>query len=166
VFVAFLIVQAVGLALCARVILSSRLGLATLVFGGVGGRNQPGQDQRANDNRLLLLQAMQVIVTELYVVPIAVTAVVMVVSHSVMVACNITTFEIAKSNRLEYLQPFDIADCPFSAGLVQNVLRVVHLGYQDPWVPHEWSLSTTSRSNAARADWWNHFWRNEYWNCC
>jgi DHHC palmitoyltransferase len=170
VFLAFLVAQAIGLVLCARVVLSSRTGLETLVFGenrGSASRGiHSGQPKReGSDSQVLKMQAIQVFVTELYVVPLAVTAVVMVVSHAVMVACNITTFEIAKSHRLEYLQPYDITDCPFSSGLVQNVLRVALSGCQDPWVPYEWSLQATNR-NSNGADWWNHIWRNKYWSCC
>jgi hypothetical protein len=105
VFLAFLVAQAIGLVLCARVVLSSRTGLETLVFGGNRGSASrgihSGQPKRGgSDSQVLTMQAIQVFVTELYVVPLAVTAIVMVVSHAVMVACNITTFEIAKSHRL------------------------------------------------------------------
>jgi DHHC palmitoyltransferase len=174
VFVAFLFAQAIGVVLCAEVILSSRIGLETLVFGpyrgsAAGARIHPNfQNLHGSnkDNRVLMMQAMQVLVTELYVVPIAVVAVVMAVSHAVMVACNVTTFEIAKSHRLEYLQQYDITDCPFSSGLAQNVLRVAQLGYQEPWVPYEWSLPPVNSDSSAGADCCNHIWRNNYWSCC
>jgi DHHC palmitoyltransferase len=164
-FVAFLVAQAVGLMLCSMVVVSSRLGLATVVFGGDSGdRSHFGQNHRFTDNRRFL-QALQVFITELYVMPLALAALVMAVSHAVMVACNITTFEIAKGHRLEYLQTYDIADCPFSAGLARNVLLVAQLGYQDLWLPYEWSLAPVDL-NGRRSDWWNSFCRNDYWSCC
>jgi len=89
--------------------------------------------------------------------------------HTVIAALNLTTHEMMKHDKLEYLAGTKgPCELPFSKGLCFN-LRMFFFEHGiklmwTKWVPWSWSRPKVVVTNSE--DWWKHPWQNKYWTCC
>ena len=88
--------------------------------------------------------------------------------HSFLALANVTTVEMVKAGRLEYLRDTLPCDLPFSQGVAPNLkLFCFDHGWRlmySEWVPKEWRRPLAIVRDSP--EWWNHPWQNKYWSCC
>lgn len=97
----FLVIQALAFDAACRIVGSSTLGLATLLF--------PPTPPPP------LAQSVRVLVAKGYLYPLRFCAWLMVVIHTFLAMSNTTTFELSKgSKHIDYLKGTKLADLPFS----------------------------------------------------
>ena len=93
--------------------------------------------------------------------------------HTGLAVLNLTTYELMKADRLEYLKKPDgkslgPCDLPFSQGICFN-LRMFYFEHGVKLLYTEWTPWMWTRPKEVVRDseeWWNHPWANKYWTCC
>lgn len=151
----FLTLQSIGFLICAHIVSTSRLGLATLMWN-------------EDDSAFSFVAAL----IKLFIYPLTFASGLMWIVHSIIALCNTTTFEFAKGRHLDYLEGTVPTDCPFSQGCFGNVrifcqrdsLYEMITGRHAQWNPIQWRISTDPVDRNAE-DWWNHPFQNKYWSC-
>eukprot|EP00940_MAST-03C_sp_MAST-3C-sp2_P001306 g1306.t1 len=87
--------------------------------------------------------------------------------HTFLAASNMTSFELMRGSRIDYLADFDECDLPFSQGLSKN-LRLFCCGQTSPrkndWLPILWA--PPERFNRNSRDVCANIWENRFWRCC
>lgn len=101
--------------------------------------------------------------------------------HTFLAMSNMTTFELHKGSRIDYLADFEECDLPFSKGLCTNIRLfcwVLPRGTSGidagvgprnrklRWLPAIWDFDPPKKFNRNSRDWWNNLWENKYWSCC
>ena len=100
--------------------------------------------------------------------------------HSFLACANMTSYEMRKGSKIDYMADFDECDLPFSNGLFHN-LRIfccVSSGlsrrdqdefrrskrHRGEWTPTIWR--PPEKFNRNSRDCCNNLWENKYWRCC
>ena len=100
--------------------------------------------------------------------------------HSFLACANMTSYEMRKGSKIDYMADFDECDLPFSNGLFHN-LRIfccVSSGlsrrdqdefrrskrHRGEWTPTIWR--PLEKFNRNSRDCCNNLWENKYWRCC
>ena len=89
--------------------------------------------------------------------------------HTFLAASNMTSYELNKGSRIDYLADFDECDLPFSGGLCSNlkIFCCIFGGetFADAsWRPKIWKAPDKFNRNSR--DICNNLWENKYWKCC
>ena len=87
--------------------------------------------------------------------------------HTFLACSNMTSYELNRGSRVDYLANFDECDLPFSKGLCRNLQFFCcispALGKAE-WAPVIWP--PPGRFNRNSRDCCNNIWENRYWRCC
>ncbi|GMI15222.1 hypothetical protein TrVE_jg236 [Triparma verrucosa] len=114
-----------------------------------------------------------VLVSSLYIWPLALFCTTMFCIHSFFAVTNMTTFEVSGgSDNIDYLKGTKECDLPFSKGIDGNLkLFCCHKDAmwsnfvgKNKWGPTVWRAP--KRIIRDSEDWWEHPWENKYWSCC
>ena len=169
-FYFFIVIQAIGFIKCISIVNSSNFGIMNFAT--------PRLYKDVNPTDIWL-----VILARCYLYPLTFAACLIVGVHTWFMMTNGTTFELAKRDKLEYLEGSSMCDLPYSFGLVSNLklfccvrdasskcLANVGLGntkeevQYNQWTPIIWKPVGTIVNDSE--DWQNNLWSNKYWSCC
>jgi len=175
----FLTFQTLGFITCISIIRTSPLGFGALIHHI---RYHGEKITDSGYKNVGMEEIGMVILSKLYLYPLAFFSMIMWVFHTYLVVTNTTTFEISKGTEVDYLRGTEICDLPFGRGLCGNIKLfccfrdacssvysrcksvVMLTTISTAWRPILWKLPGTIVRDSE--DWWAHPWQNKYWSCC